>query len=218
MLRREGWHVNRKRIYRLYVDMGLQVRLKKRKKHAGHIRVPITAPTATNERWSMDFVSDRLMNGGQFRILVVLDQFRRECPLAIADQSLTGQKVVEHFENIRWSRGYPKTITVDNGTEFVSKAMDEWAYKNGIHLDYIRPGRPAENAFVESFNGKLRDEFLNANIFFSLKDAQSKLDTWRIDYNTQRPHTSIDGMTPVEYAEKHKNGLWEGKILNLKMV
>ena len=218
LLRREGWRVNHKRVHRLYVELGLQVRTKRRKKHASHLRVPLTPPQTVNERWSMDFVTDRLTDGRPFRVLTLVDLFSRECPLIIAAVSLTGQKVAEQLERLRLRRGGPQAITVDNGSEFASRALDEWAYRQGVHLDFIRPGKPVENAYIESFNGRLRDECLNAHLFFSLEDAQQKLEAWRIDYNTQRPHTALDEQTPAEYAANHHRGLQEEKILNVAVA
>jgi putative transposase len=218
MLRREGWKVNHKRVWRLYVDEGLQVRTKTRKKHQSSIRLPQTPATQPNERWSMDFVSDCLADGRHFRALTVVDQYTRECPIIAADISLTGHKVAMHLERLRQEGRMAKMITVDNGSEFISKALDEWAYRQEVTLNFIRPGKPVENGFIESFNGRLRDECLNAHIFTDVRDAQTKLDAWRNDYNHHRPHSSIDDMTPSEYAEQHKKGLQKGKNPNLQLV
>jgi putative transposase len=202
LLRREGWQVNIKRVYRLYKLEGLEVRYKKRRKRASHLRVVPPAPTAANERWSMDFMRDTFDDGRPFRILTVVDTFTRECPLLAADTSLTGKRVAELLDSIAAERGYPKTITVDNGTEFYSKAMDSWAYHRGVQLQFIRPGKPVENAFIESFNGKLRDELLNTELFMGLLDARRKIEAWRRDYNQNRPHSSIGDLTPVEFANR----------------
>jgi putative transposase len=153
----------------------------------------------------MDFMSDCLSNGRRFRIFAIVNQYTRECPIIAADFSLAAKKVVSFMENLHYRRGLPKTITVDNGTEFYSKEMDAWAYKRGVKLDFIRPGKPVENAFIESFNGKLRDECLNANIFFSLEEARDKLEAWRKDYNFVRPHSGIGNVPPHTYAEEHQN-------------
>ncbi len=202
LLRREGWMVNIKRVYRLYKLEGLEVRTKKRRKRASHLRVVPPAPTAANDRWSMDFMRDTFDDGRPFRILTVVDTFTRECPLLAADTSLTGKRVSELLDGIAAERGFPKSITVDNGTEFYSKAMDSWAYHRGVQLQFIRPGKPVENAFIESFNGKLRDELLNAELFMNLLDARQKLEAWRRDYNQNRPHSSIGHLTPVEFANQ----------------
>ena len=198
LLKREGWRVNAKRIYRLYGDEGLAVRTKPRKKLASRARVPLPAPTRPNERWSMDFVSARTADGRWFRTLTVLDLFTRESLALVADRSLTGVKVAAALTPIVGHRGAPVAITVDNGGEFVSRAMDAWAYAHDVRLEFIRPGKPVENAFIESFNGRLRDECLNAHVFDSTVDAQRVLDAWRHDYNHVRPRSALQDRTPVE--------------------
>ncbi len=202
LLRREGWKVNIKRVYRLYRLEGLNVRYKRRKKRASHLRVVPPPPTAPNERWSMDFMRDTFDDGRPFRILTVIDNFTRECPLLGADTSLTGKRVAELLDDIAAERGYPKSITVDNGSEFYSQAMDSWAYRHGVQLQFIRPGKPVENAYIESFNGRLRDELLNGELFMGLHDARQKLEAWRRDYNQNRPHSAIGHLTPVEFANQ----------------
>lgn len=218
LLRREGWLVNHKRIHRLYKAVGLQLRYKNRKKRLSHARVPLSMPQEPNERWSMDFISDRLEDGRQFRILAVIDLFSRECLLMRAGISLTGADVVESLEGLRQKRPLPQAITVDNGSEFISKKMDAWAYYYGVKLDFIRPGKPVDNAFVESFNGRFRDECLNVNIFHSLEDAREKLEAWLKDYNVVRPHTAIGNLSPEEYAGRFKNLASEGRNLNLEVA
>ncbi len=148
----------------------------------------------------MDFVSNRLLDGRWFRVLTVVDQFTRECLVLLVDSSLTGQKVALALSEIVAERGAPVSITVDNGTEFQSKAMDVWAYQHGVQLDFIRPGRPTENGYIESFNGRLRDECLNIQVFFSVADARDKLECWRQDYNQVRPHSALGDSTPEEFA------------------
>jgi putative transposase len=201
LLRREGWAVNAKRVYRLYREEGLQVRAVKRAKRVSHTRVPLPQPMWPNQRWSMDFVSDRFSDGRWFRILTVVDQYTRECLCAYADRSQTGEKVVEQMMRLVKLRGAPESITTDNGSEFAGQAMDAWAHRAGVKLDFIRPGRPVQNGYIESFNGRLRDECLNGEIFFSLSDARAKLDRWRRDYNQERPHTSLADRTPEEFAQ-----------------
>jgi putative transposase len=201
LLQREGWRVNHKRIYRLYRAEGLSMRTKKGKKRASHLRVAPAPPTAANQRWCMDFVTDRLEDGHCFRTLTVVDVFTRECVALHADRHLSGAKVAMVLEKAGEQRGLPNQITVDNGTEFFSKAMDEWAHKRHVHLDFIRPGRPTENGYIESFNGKLRDECLNAELFFDLVDARKKLAAWQKDYNEHRPHSSLGNLTPAAYAQ-----------------
>jgi putative transposase len=202
LLRREGWRVNAKRIYRLYTEEGLTVRTKHRTKAASRARVPQPGATAPNQRWSMDFMSERVADGRGFRILTVMDQFTRECLCLVADQSLTGKKVAEALEPVVMHRGAPRSITVDNGSEFASRVMDAWAYRHGIQLDFIRPGKPVENGFIESFNGRLRDECLNVEVFFTLDDVQEKLARWRTDYNLLRPHSALQDQAPVSFAAK----------------
>jgi putative transposase len=163
MLRREGWEVNAKRIYRLYTEEGLIVRTQKRRQRAQRQRIPSGQAIRPNQKWSMDFVAQRLADGRWIRVLTVVDQFTRECLLLFADTALSGEKVAVALDAVVGRRGAPQSITVDNGTEFASKAMDLWAYQNNVHLDFIRPGRPIENGYIESFNGRLRDECLNAH-------------------------------------------------------
>ena len=178
------------------------VRTKIRKKRASQLRVMLPTANQVNERWSMDFVTDRLANGKAFRILTVVDQFSRQCPLLETGRSLTGKEVVEALERLAMFGTLPKSITVDNGSEFCSKAFDAWAYRNAVKLDFIRPGKPVENGFIESFNGKLRDECLNTEIFFNLEQARQKLESWRIDYNQHRPHSALGGLSPCDYLQR----------------
>ena len=215
MLRREGWKVNHKRIYRLYCEEDLAVRTKKRRKRPSHIRLVMPPAEGPNQRWSMDFVTDQLESGRRFRVLTVVDHFSRECPLLEAGISMTGKSVSQALERLSLSHSMPKSITVDNGTEFFSQAMDSWAYRHGIHLEFIRPGRPVENAFIESFNGRLRDECLNDNLFFSIDDARRKLEVWRTDYNDERPHSSLGDRAPRELLEAYEQEASKGSILNL---
>ncbi len=148
----------------------------------------------------MDFVAARLLDGRWFRVLTVIDQFTRECVLLLADSSLTGHKVALALSQAIVERGAPVSITVDNGTEFVSKAMDVWAYQHGVQLDFIRPGRPVENSYIESFNGGLRDECLNVEVFFTIVDVREKLESWRMDYNLVRPHSALEDRAPEIFA------------------
>jgi putative transposase len=200
LLKREGWEVNAKRIYRLYTEEGLIVRTQKRRERAQRQRIAQGQAVRPNQRWSMDFVAQRLPDGRWIRVLTVVDQFTRECLTLHADTALSGEKVALALSEIVRLRGAPQSITVDNGTEFSSKAMDLWAYSNGVHLDFIRPGRPVENGYIESFNGRLRDECLNVEVFFSLADARRKLAIWLHDYNHHRPHSALADRTPSEFA------------------
>jgi len=200
LLKREGWAVNHKRVYRLYQEEGLAVRSTKRRKRASHVRVSVPAAKGPNEHWSMDFMADELVSGQRFRILTLVDNFTRESLMVEAGLSMTGKQVAAYLTTLAVSRGLPKVITVDNGCEFCSKVLDAWAYRHGVQLHFIRPGKPVENAFIESFNGRLRDECLNENLFLSLADAKNKIETWRIDYNTKRPHSSLGDMSPSDFA------------------
>jgi len=200
LLRREGRAVNAKRIYRLYREEGLQVLRTKRTKRAAHVRVPLAGATRPNQRWSMDFVSDRLADGRWFRILTVVDQYTRECLCAYADRSQSGDRVVAQMQRLVRMRGAPESITTDNGSEFAGRAMEVWAYTAGVKLDFIRPGRPVQNGYIESFNGRLRDECLNGEVFFNLADARQKIEQWRDDYNSKRPHSALGDRTPQEFS------------------
>ena len=202
LLRREGWHVNAKRIYRLYREEELIVRSKQRRKMARRQRAVTTAlATRANQRWSMDFVRDKFGDGRSFRILTVVDQFTRECVVLEADRSMTGRKVAEALERAWEERGsLPESITVDNGSEFSGRALEAWAMGNNVQLCFIQPGRPVENGFIESFNGRLRDECLNVEWFSSLEDARQKLAKFREHFNQQRPHSSLADLAPAVFA------------------
>jgi putative transposase len=202
MIKREGFHVNRKRIYRLYREEGLNLRLKaNRKKRAAYVRVPLGLPSQPNEHWAMDFVYDQLVDGRRIRILTIIDKFSRECVHTYADFSITGKMVARELERLGSEHPLPDAITVDNGSEFSGRDLDCWAYQKRMKLDFIRPGKPVENAFIESFNGRLRDEFLNVDQFNSLQDLREKLEQWRVDYNECRPHGSLGNLTPKEYLK-----------------
>lgn len=203
MLRREGLVVNHKRTERIYREEGLSLRKRKRRKTVAISRVVLPAPNRPNERWSMDFVTDSIVTGRRFRALVIVDDYSRECPVIEVDTSLGGRRVVNVLERLAELRGLPEVITIDNGPEFAGKVLDEWAYRHGIKLNFIRPGKPIENAYAESFIGRLRDECLNENWFISLNHARKVIESWRIDYNEDRPHTSLGGLTPREYIENN---------------
>jgi putative transposase len=201
LLRREGFIVNHKRVYRLYRREGLMVRRRKRKRVALP-RAPLPVPTRPNERWSMDFITDTLADGRVIRALNVVDDFSRECRAIEVDTSLPGLRVARVLERLRAEHGLPKTIVVDNGPEFSGRLLDAWAYQRGVKLHFIQPGKPIQNAFVESFNSRFRDECLNEHWFLGLSDARERVETWRQDYNTQRPHRSLGQLTPEEYATR----------------
>jgi putative transposase len=199
LLRREGWRVNHKRIYRLYREEGLGIRVKRRKKLASAPRVVLPPPTRPLERWSLDFLSDSLADGRRFRVLTIVDNVSRVSPAIAVDNSLTGQRVVAILERLKQTVGKPERIAVDNGPEFFSKAVDAWAYQNGVQLEFSRPGKPTDNAFAESFNGHLRAECLDCHWFASLEEARQTIEAWRIDYNTERPHRALGQETPTAW-------------------
>ncbi len=201
LLRREGWLVNRKRVRRLYRLEGLQLRMRvRRRKHIALHRGPAPIPTGPTERWSMDFVHDAFADGRPFRVLTVVDQWSRQSPLLEVATAMSGHRVAEALDRVLGVAATPRSITVDHGTEFTSRALEDWAYRRGVQLDFIRPGKPQENAFIESFNGRLRDECLNVHQFLSLDDARRKIETWRRDYNEERPHSSLGQLTPREFV------------------
>lgn len=196
--------INHKRTERIYREEGLSLRKRKRKKMTAQMRIVLPVPTGPNERWSMDFVTDSIVTGRRFRALVIVDDYSRECPAIEVDTSLGGIRVVQVLEWLAETRGLPQVITTDNGPEFTSKVLDEWAYSRGVKLNFIRPGKPVENAYAESFIGRLRDECLNENWFITLKDARVIIESWRVDYNEGRPHTSLGGLTPREFMENNE--------------
>lgn len=199
-LRREGWEVNRKRVYRLYREAGLAVRRRKRKRIGVFERKPLPKPLAANVSWSMDFVADGLIGGRRLRCLTVVDDCTRECLAIEVDTSIPGARVQAVLERLSDTRGLPQSITVDNGPEFDGKVLDQWSYRTGVQLAFIRPGKPNENAYIESFNGRFRDECLNEHWFISLAHARRIIEAWRIEYNTERPHSSLGNQTPQEFA------------------
>ena len=200
LLRREGHEVNKKRVQRLYREEKLTVRRRVGRKRAVGARRPLETPLAANQRWSLDFVSDQMTDGRRFRILTVIDNCTRECLALVADTSLSGQRVARELDNIVRQRGRPQTIVSDNGTEYTSNAILGWADETGVGWHYIAPGKPQQNGYNESFNGKLRDELLNETLFRSLPHARAALETWRRDYNEERPHSKLGWMTPRAYA------------------
>jgi putative transposase len=211
MLRREGWQDNVKRVCRLYRGEGLSLRLKRPKRNkSARLRQPKHLVTAMNQIWSMDFVADALFDGRRLRALTVVDNYTRESLAIDVGQSLKGEDVVNTLNRITAQRGLPATIKVDNGSEFISKVMDQWAYERGVELDFSRPGTPTDNAKVESFNGRLRQECLNTHWFLSLDDARSKIEEWRRDYNEVRPHSALQWATPAEFARQAREKALSG--------
>lgn len=202
LLRREGWQLNCKRTYRVYHAAGLMVRRRKRKRIADSerpIKVPATRP---NQSWSMDFVSDGFVDGRRLRCLNIVDDFTKECLAIEVDVSLPGYRVVAVLERLAEKRGLPVSVTIDNGPEFAGKTLDTWAYQRQLLLKFITPGKPQENAYIESFNGKFRDECLNEHWFVSLRHARKVIEEWRQEYNDERPHSSIGYQTPKQFAAR----------------
>ena len=202
MLLREGMPANHKRVYRLYREEGLAMRIRQRRRIRWNGAVAKPAASQPNERWSMDFVSDCVSSGTVIRMLTIVDNCTRECPAIEVDTSLGGLRVRRVLDRIASERGLPEAIVLDNGPEFRGRALAAWSEERGVRLEFIQPGKPAQNAYIESFNGRLRDECLNANWFTSLSDARRKVETWRLDYNQQRPHSSLDYLPPAEFARK----------------
>jgi putative transposase len=190
LLVREGWRVNHKRIYRLYVEEKLGLRRKRGRKRSG-VRQPLLEPTGANQVWSVDFMTDALSSGRKFRTLNIVDDYTREAVAIEVDTCLSGLRVAGLLEELNKQRGLPAQIRSDNGPEFTSRALDQWAYEHGIRWHYIQPGRPMENGYVESFNGRLRDECLNENWFGDLAEARETIEAWRQDYNQCRPHSAL---------------------------
>jgi putative transposase len=202
-LRNEGEIVNPKRVYRIYTEENLKVRRRSKKRLAQPRGIASNAPACLNERWSMDFMSDSLYSGRRFRTLNVVDDFSRECLGIEVSFSLPSPRVTRMLDRLIWLNGCPKEIVTDNGPEFTSKHTQAWAKEHGIHLHYIEPGKPIQNAFVESFNGKFRDECLNDNWFTDINQAEQITEKWRNDYNTERPHSSLCYKTPAEFKRMH---------------
>lgn len=206
LLRREGFRVNHKLTYRIYKEERLQVRRKRRKRVAAAPRQPKAVPERPHQRWSMDFMSDALMDGRSIRLLNVVDDCSRICVAIEVAQSISGEYVGRVLDRAAARYGWPEEIVVDNGPEFTSKALDQWAWQRGIRLRFIQPGKPVQNAFVESFNGKCREECLNETWFTSLDDARRVIAAWREDYNTTRPHRSLGNLTPEEHERRLTSG------------
>jgi putative transposase len=214
LLRREGYAVNHKKLFRLYREEKLAVRRRGGRKRAIGTRAPMMVPMAPNERWSLDFVSDQLTDGRRFRILTVVDDCTRECLALVADTSLSGIRVARELDRLLLERGKPKMVVSDNGTELTSNAILKWADQACVAWHYIAPGKPTQNAFIESFNGRLRDESLNETLFTSLAQARAILGHWRADYNDARPHSRLGWKTPSEYAATYH----PRRVLSLRYV
>lgn len=202
LLRREGLVVNAKRTWRLYKEEGLAVRTRKRRRLAGRERVPLAVPERPNQRWSLDFVSDSLCSGRRFRVLNIVDDFSRECPGQLVDVSISGERLARFLDHLAVFHGLPEEIVMDNGPEMTSKAMFLWSLKTGVRLRFIQPGKPMQNGFVESFNGRFRDECLNEHWFTSLAEARRLIEAWRRHYNEARPHSALGYATPADFARR----------------
>ena len=202
LLQREGVEVNHKKLFRLYREERLTVRKWGGRKRALGTRRPILVPDRANQRWSLDFVSDALSDGQRFRVLCIVDDCTREALATVVDRSMSGRRMTRELDALIRRRGQPDLIVSDNGTEMTSHAVLRWCQDTGAGWHYIAPGKPMQNAFVESFNGRLRDECLNENLFGNLAEARRIIETWRIDYKINRPHTSLNGQTPTEFAQR----------------
>ena len=198
----EGHKINRKRVYRMYRAEGLAVRRRKRRRLRVSRPLPSAALTRPNERWSMDFVHDYLADGRRYRTLNVIDAFTRECLAIEVDTSLPGARVVRVLDKLIWQYGLPETLRVDNGPEFISMALDRWAFLHGVKLDFIQPGKPTQNGHVESFNGRFRDECLAQAHFPTLARARAEIELWRVEYNCERPHSSLRYETPKGFGDR----------------
>lgn len=205
LLRREGVVVNRKCVQRVYREERLSVRRRPRKRVSAP-RIERPTPTRPNERWSMDFVRDTLGTGHAFRALTIVDDFTRESVAIEVNTSLPGERVVQVLERLAGTRGLPAGIVCDNGPEFAGQVLDQWAHRRGVALLFIQPGKPVQNAFAESFNGRLRDECLNATWFWTLAEARVTIETWRIEYNEARPHSGLADVPPSEFARSLRKG------------
>lgn len=206
ILKREGLVKNHKRTERIYREQNLAKKLRKNKKRPAATRLELPRATRPNERWSMDFMQGVLWGGRRFRTLCVVDQFTKECPVIEVDTSITGLRVSRVLEWLGMTRKLPESITVDNGPEFAGLVLDRWAYTNNVKLDFIKPGKPTQNAYIESFNGRVRQECLNQHHFLDLEEARKTIEDWRLQYNEFRPHSSLDGMTPECFARQ-----WQDK-------
>jgi putative transposase len=212
LLRREGIELNHKKLFRLYREERLTVKKRGGRKRALGTRAPMTLPQGPNQRWSLDFVSDMLASRGRFRVLVVVDDFTRECLALVVDTSLSGMRVARELDAIAQARGRPLMIVFDNGTELTARAILQWQEDNRVEWHYIAPGKPTQNGFVESLNGRFRDECLNEHLFHGMAAARRIIEEWRIDYNEHRPHTSLRGLTPNEFATRSRSDHNENRV------
>ncbi|MEF9476060.1 MAG: IS3 family transposase [Candidatus Mariimomonas ferrooxydans] len=212
LIRQDLGAINHKRIERIYAEEGLQLP-RKRKKRIGYGRaVPLELPQEPNERWSIDFMSDSLCDGRRFRILTIVDDFTRESVDIVVDTSISGERLTRILDQAALMSGMPKILVMDNGPELTSRAMLIWAKTRGVQLHYIQPGKPNQNAYVESFNGKFRDECLNQQWFISLEEARQVIEAWRVDYNTERPHSSLNNQAPSVFKKAYETQKQDAKM------
>ena len=204
LVRREGFMDNYKRVKRIYNKAGLQIQNRRKKKIRSHLRLVLPEPQKPNHIWSMDFVSDALSDQRRFRCFTLVDDFTRESIVIETDRSLRSEKIVRVLNQLKINRGLPEMIVCDNGPEFISQNLDVWAYQNKVQLKFIQPGKPVQNAYIESFNGRLRDECLNQHWFMSLNEAKEEIESWRKDYNQNRPHRSLKMKTPNQFAKEYE--------------
>ncbi len=207
LLRREGLVINHKRTERIYREERLSLRIRRRRKLASQGRVELGRAEGVNEQWAMDFVQDTLRDGRRLRMLPIVDTYSRECMRIEVDTSVGGRRVAAILTELGSRRGWPANIVVDNGPEFISNALDQWAYGHGVNLQFIRPGKPVDNAYMESFNARLRDECLNQHWFLTIGHARQVIEEWRRDYNQARPHSSLGNLTPDEFVRREGRNL-----------
>jgi len=213
LLERQGVKVNLKKVYRLYREEGLAVRRRRGRRRATGLRAPLVVPQGPNQRWSLDFVADQLATGRRFRVLTVVDDFTKESLACMPDTSINGVRLARELDRIVALRGKPALIVSDNGTEMTSRAILRWSAERGIDWHYIAPGKPQQNAFIEAFNSRLRDECLNEHVFISLAEAQRIIEAWRVDYNTGRPHSALGNQTPAAFAAASVLAMQRGEAL-----
>ena len=214
LLRREGFGANHKKTHRIYVEEGLQVRKRKKRRRSAICRQPLILPSRPGQRWSMDFMSDQLSMGRRFRLFNVMDDFTKQAHKITVDTSISGHRVARELTRLIDLHGAPEVIVCDNGTEFTSMVMFDWVQKSGVKLQFIQPGKPSQNGFIEAFNGRVRDECLNENLFSSLTEARGIIEKWRLAYNNTRPHSAIGWATPNEFV-KSCSGLTRNRMDNV---